>query len=67
MINVNLNNIPTTLASNTSLEAALTNIDQQLQPFAVALNKQFIPQRLYATVLLQDGDSIEIVTPMQGG
>lgn len=34
---------------------------------AIALNKCFLASELYATTVLEDGQEIEIVTPMQGG
>ncbi len=34
---------------------------------AIARNGDFVPKAQYGETLLQDGDSIEIVAPMQGG
>ncbi len=34
---------------------------------AVALNGAFIPRTTYDRQVVKDGDSIEIVSPMQGG
>ncbi len=34
---------------------------------AVALNGAFIPRTTYGKQVIKDGDSIEIVSPMQGG
>ncbi|PCK09129.1 MAG: thiamine biosynthesis protein ThiS [Alteromonadaceae bacterium] len=36
-------------------------------PFAVAINEQFIPKTDYTNTLLNDGDRIDVVSPMQGG
>jgi sulfur carrier protein len=36
-------------------------------PIAVAHNDEFVPRSRYATIQLQDGDRLEIVSPMQGG
>lgn len=36
-------------------------------PMAVAVNYAVIPNTCYADVLLQHGDEIEILMPMQGG
>ncbi|MCB9639776.1 MAG: sulfur carrier protein ThiS [Myxococcales bacterium] len=36
-------------------------------PVAVACNEEFVPRRLYAETLLNEGDRVEIVSPMQGG
>lgn len=39
----------------------------QTQGVAVAVNQEFVPRARYATRVLQDGDEVEIVAPMQGG
>ncbi|MCF2910295.1 MULTISPECIES: sulfur carrier protein ThiS [Pseudoalteromonas] len=36
-------------------------------PFAVALNGQFVPRSTLAEQRLQEGDSIELLSPIQGG
>jgi sulfur carrier protein len=35
--------------------------------FAVAINYEFIPRPLYHTIILKDGDAVDVVVPMQGG
>lgn len=37
------------------------------QPIAVELNRRIIPQPSYRETLLQDGDTIEVVTFVGGG
>lgn len=64
MITISVNGTKTTLRIDAPLIQALKELEP---PFAVALNKKFIPQSQYEKVTLQDGDNIEIVTPMQGG
>jgi len=36
-------------------------------PFAVAINKVFIPNHLYTTTHLEDGDRLDVVSPIYGG
>lgn len=36
-------------------------------PFAVAVNTTFVPSTQHARHLLQDGDSVEIISPVTGG
>ena len=36
-------------------------------PFAAAVNTQFVPKTQYAQHPLQDGDRIEIISPVTGG
>lgn len=39
----------------------------ELQHFAVAVNQAFVPKQKYSRMNLNDNDSIDIITPMQGG
>ncbi len=34
---------------------------------AVAVNETFIPRNMYKKTVIKEGDSLEIVAPMQGG
>lgn len=36
-------------------------------PFAIAVNAAFVAKSNYPNTLLNDGDSIEVLSPMQGG
>ena len=36
-------------------------------PFAVAVNTAFVPSAEHARHLLQDGDSVEVISPVTGG
>ena len=36
-------------------------------PFAVAINGEFIPQSLHVSTTINEGDSIELLSPIQGG
>ena len=50
--------------------AMLVDVLQNLgakPPFAVALNGEFIPQSLHASTTINEGDSIELLSPIQGG
>jgi thiamine biosynthesis protein ThiS len=35
--------------------------------FAIAVNRKFIPKLHYHNYVIQAGDHIEVITPMQGG
>ena len=35
--------------------------------FAVALNQNFVPRNQYTNTALTSGDSVELLSPMQGG
>ncbi|WP_404342388.1 sulfur carrier protein ThiS [Pseudoalteromonas mariniglutinosa] len=36
-------------------------------PYAVAVNGQFVPRSRCSDVTLEEGDSIELLSPIQGG
>ena len=37
------------------------------EPFALAVNNEFVPRSQYGQTILKDGDEMDLVTPMQGG
>lgn len=43
------------------------NADQQDRTYAVALNSEFVGRDEYATTLLNAGDSMDVLFPIQGG
>ena len=69
-ITITLNGKSCQIASHSSLIDVLTRQginNNNAIPFAVAVNHTFIPKEEYTKIQLKLGDSIEIVTPMQGG
>ncbi|WP_096085277.1 sulfur carrier protein ThiS [Agaribacterium haliotis] len=53
--------------SSNKLTELINDLVKGDAPFAIAVNAQFIPRSNYDTIELQDGDSVEILSPMQGG
>ena len=49
------------------LAEAITHWGYECTRIAVAHNDEFVPRGRYAALQLQDGDRLEIVSPMQGG
>lgn len=45
----------------------LAELELEGEFFAIAVNRRVIPRARWDEVSLKDGDSIEIVTPRQGG
>ncbi len=67
MIKIKVNDQAIEVSSACSLQDALLEYGYKKKSNAVAINKNFIPQHQYSSVILQLGDEINIVAPMQGG
>lgn len=50
-----------------TLEALLQQFGYEVRSVAVAMNGQFVPRKEYASKVLNEGQSLEILSPMQGG
>lgn len=55
------------LANPRSLAEAIEVLGYEGARIAVACNEEFVPRSRYASLQLQNGDRLEIVSPMQGG
>lgn len=66
-IQVELNGERTTLDASITLDQAVARWSSGDTAVAVAVNRQFVPRSRYAEVRLQDGDEVELLSPMQGG
>lgn len=66
MMKIRFNDAEMLIKEQSSLQQV---VESQNKPdhYAVAVNRRFIPRANYAATHLQDGDVIEIITPMQGG
>ncbi len=63
---IDLNGTPRTVVAR-SLAEALSELGYDRAAVATALNGTFVPAAARAGTLLQDGDRIEVLAPMQGG
>lgn len=54
------------LPTGATLADAVAAIEAK-PPFAAAVNTQFVPKTQYAQRALQDGDRVEIISPVTGG
>ena len=63
-ITVNLK--PCELPENATVADALAAVAAQL-PYAVAVNTAFVPAAQHASHPLQDGDRMEVISPVTGG
>lgn len=50
-----------------NLQDVLSELGYTNKGVATAVNSHFVPHSLRAQLLLQEGDRLEIVAPMQGG
>lgn len=67
MMQIQLNDETILLKANGSLLDALQLKNDHGEVFAVAVNRCFVPRSQYANTLLNEGDIVETMTPMQGG
>lgn len=67
MMTIQLNNTTYTVQEGCFLAEVLQRAGYLDTYFAVAINKQFIPRTNYAEISLNEGDCVEVVSPMQGG
>ncbi len=63
---ITLNQQATDLQANATVADALAQM-QAKPPFAVAVNTMFVPKSPYASHALNDGDKMEVISPVTGG
>jgi sulfur carrier protein len=56
-----------TQASATRIDALLAELEYESKHIAVAVNYDVVPRTRWAETPLKEGDTIEILTPRQGG
>jgi sulfur carrier protein len=61
-----VNRIAQEVAAGSSLQDLLQALDFKA-PYAVARNLNFVPRGQYAATPLQEGDQIEVISPITGG
>lgn len=70
-MNIHINgkgySLPTDKENSISDAITLHLIEPQQSTFAVALNGNFIGKESYQKTLVNDGDSVDILQPIQGG
>ncbi len=66
MINITINQQVLLVEKQSSL-LQVAELYGALPPYAVALNSEFVAQADYANIGLNEGDKIDIVSPIHGG
>ena len=67
MITIYLNSKKISCSPSSNLYEVLYQEGYQSGYFAVAVNRQFVSRSSWSTVILNEGDQIDLVSPMQGG
>ena len=67
MLKITINGKAKEIKRSESLHDVLLQEQEIQSPYAVAVNMQFVAKDEYKNFQLDDGDQIDIVTPMQGG
>ncbi len=62
-----LNGQPKEVSIGISLTQAIAAWEYTQSDFAVAVNQQFVPRSDHHKTVLNEGDQIEIIAPIQGG
>ena len=61
-------NMATNSSSNIGTEMSADNLEQSpMKSYVIALNQTFIPRNQYGSTHLNNGDDIELLSPMAGG
>jgi sulfur carrier protein len=68
-MNIHINGKAYSLGNKISITVALTYhfTQPQQSTFAVALNGDFVGKADYDTIMLKQGDSLDVLQPIQGG
>ncbi|CEG56876.1 sulfur carrier protein ThiS [Legionella fallonii] len=67
MVSIYLNDTVQQIEPTQSLHELLIQNNYIEQHFAVAINNRLIPRMAYNITLLNPGDRVDIIVPMQGG
>ncbi len=67
MIKVSVNGEIKELKENLNIKEMIEALDYKQKGFAVAVNTCFISIKSYETTIIKDGDTIDILAPVQGG
>lgn len=62
-----INDQPLSLDFSCTLQEMLEQKNKSAAHVAIAINNQFIPKSMFTRTIVQDGDRIDLITPMQGG
>ena len=55
------------LQTSRDIQQALVELGYEGAHFAVALNEDFVPRAEYSQTTIQEGDKLEVLSPIRGG
>jgi len=67
MIKVSVNGEIKELSEGLSIEQMIKALNYKSKDFAVAINSTFVSIKNYNETIIEEGDSIDILAPVQGG
>ncbi|CAA6813200.1 MAG: Unknown protein [uncultured Sulfurovum sp.] len=67
MIKVSVNGEVKELDENLNIKQLITALNYKTKGFAIAVNTTFVSIKSYEETIIQDGDTIDILAPVQGG
>ena len=67
MIKVSVNGEVKELEQNLNVGQMIESLEYKVQGFAVAVNTTFVPIAQYDETIIKEGDTIDILAPVQGG
>ena len=67
MIKVSVNGEMKELKQGLNISQMITALDYKQKGFAVAVNTTFVSIKSYEETIINDGDTIDILAPVQGG
>ncbi len=67
MISVTVNGESREFSHEISIAELLNNLGYRRESIAAAVNGEFVPRKMFDTTSVKDGDTLEIVAPIQGG
>jgi sulfur carrier protein len=67
MIKVSVNGEIKEIEANLNVNELIEVLEYKTKGFAVAINTTFVSLKTYENTIINDGDSIDILAPVQGG
>ena len=67
MIKVSVNGEVKELEENLNVGQMIEALEYKVKGFAVAVNTTFVPIAQYDETMIKEGDTIDILAPVQGG